>query len=262
MESDPTKDPDKQQRKEGSPKGGTPPIMDGGDQPVDKQERPGNSGGAANQPPGQNNNLTEPNGLDGNKKWTIDEKLKVCTIFISTLGLIGTIWALTNTTKTFNETRRQFEISNRPFIELAFEKIDSVQEGQKPVIYYTITNKGKFPAKITKIFSSIGIALANTKGDLIQKSAENSIKSIDTVTFAGIVPFSPTIVKQKVQANQPLTKGYADDLKSGQAVITLVVEIKYTNLVTKIPYFFIQVGKMPFPPATQMEAMKYDDNPE
>src|SRR5579863_281413 len=148
MENNPKENDDQEAAQKGLPKRDALPIVEGSDKPVDKAITPNNSGGGANQPPRENNNLTEPEGPGGNKKWTRDDKFKFWTLVIGGLGLVGTIWALTNTTNTLNANRKEFEISNRPFIELGDIKVDSTALGQCSILFFSLTNNGMFPALV------------------------------------------------------------------------------------------------------------------
>jgi hypothetical protein len=119
MESNPKENPNQEETQKGLPKGDTPPVVDGSDNPVDKQKDPSDSSGGAKQPPGQNDSLSGPKGSNGkNNKWTKYDTLKILPIFISFLGLIGTIWALTNTSATLRATQKQFELINEPNLEI------------------------------------------------------------------------------------------------------------------------------------------------
>ena len=262
MKSNPKKDSNKEQTSASSPSGDTLPVVKGSDKPVDKPTTPANESGGTNQPPGQNNNLTEPDGPNSKKKkWTRDDTFRVLTLIISTGGLMGTIWALTNTTKTLNANREQFEISNRPFIEMVNIKIDSTQQGEKPIISYDLTNKGRFPALVTNFKSFIGVATSKTTADDIVKAAESTIANLSD-TNVGIIPFAPSLNHEVVQSQVPLTKDQTIAVSRGEFFYTLTVEIKYVNLVTKAPYFYIQIMKTPPKGGVAMTAMRYHDDPQ
>jgi hypothetical protein len=261
MKNNPKEDSNKKQRKASLPKGHTPPVMDGSNQPIDKQKSSANSGGGANKPPTENNNLTEPEGSDSKKEeWRKDYRLKIITLVVSTLALAGTIWALYNTTKTLNANREQFEVSNRPFIDLSV-KMDSIKEGQRPIIYYNITNKGRFPALVTQFKSVMGIALPQMSVDtIIAKSGIALVNKNDT--FAGIIPFSPTVSTDSIRADSPLTKGQFNAVMQAKYIYIIFVEIRYKNLVTGARYHYLQVIKLVNPPHLVQSSARYIDDPE
>lgn len=262
MEDDPKKDPDNQQRKGDPPTGDAPPVVNGNNKPIDKQESPDDSGGGANKPPTQNDDLTKPEGADSKKEeWRKDYRLKIITLVVSTLALAGTIWALYNTTKTMNANREQFEVSNRPFIELANLRIDSTREGQKPITSYTLSNKGRFPALVTEFRIFTGLAGKDATPDTIIHSAERDNPN-NRRTDIGLIPFSPSVIQQASTADTPLTKDMIDAVNRGDFSYYMLIEIKYENLITKVRYSYIQGERIKMSPSIFVTSFKYADEPD
>jgi len=260
MESDPTKDPDKQQGKDSSPKGDTSPVMNRGNQPFDQQERPDNTGGGANKPPAQNDNLAKPEGSDGKKKWGKDDTLKILPIIFSFLTVCGAYWAIQNTLTTMHESQVQFEKTNRPFLELSSLSIDSTATGQYVINRYTLTNKGKFPALTTSYREYWSLQKPNTIADsIIAYDKRNAEPASDTTI--GIVPFSPTLYERRGKIKKPLTEEQARAIATKEVVFTLYIDVKYDNLVSGDHYNYIQVVKVETVPTINVTSLRYIDAP-
>jgi hypothetical protein len=159
------------------------------------------------------------------------------------------------------DNQRQFELSNRPFVDLDNIRLDSLKEGQKPRIIFTLTNKGRFPASITTFNAFIGMTNEKASADEIIKVAESS-SSNHNDSVEGIIPFSPSFVQPSVQSDSAMRKDQMIAINSLAAYISLTVEIKYINLVTKKPYYFIQVYKITTVPNFRTLAIKYHDDPQ
>jgi hypothetical protein len=262
MEDNPKEDSNKEQPNASSPSGDTPPLVDGGNKPGDKYPTATQKGGGTNEPPRQNNNLTEPDGSDGKKKkWPRDDRFKLWTLIIGGLGLVGTIWALTNTTNTLNANRNEFEISNRPFIELSDIKIDSFGAGKKPILYYNLTNKGRFPALITSVKAYFGFSAVNTSADTII-AFNKRVQPTNIDSTIGIIPFSPAVYQTRAESQVPLLQDVWSAINARQSAFNLVVEIKYSNLVTKSHYSYLQVLKIGVSPTLNSTSIKYHDDPD
>jgi hypothetical protein len=114
---------------------------------------------------------------------------------------------------------------------------------------------------VTSFRSFIGSGIKTTTVDDIIKSAENSLANSQD-TSIGIIPFSPSINEESVQASIPFTADQIIAVNNSRIFFTLTVEIKYVNLVTKKPYYYIQVSKIATIPAFSATSLKYNDDPQ
>lgn len=198
-------------------------------------------------------------------KWpfTRDETFKAFPIFISLLSLCATTGALLYTSATFRHAQDQFEVSNRPFIELSEIRIDSVGAGKSPVFSFKLTNKGKFPAKVIYLKNYEGGAAPTATADEIIKAEQTSLQPLNPVdTTVGIIPFSPAFVQRIQPTSTALNVDQVNAMKSGQAAFTLHLEIEYQNLVTKTRYHYIQIVKIAIGPSLSFISAKYQDDPD
>lgn len=194
-------------------------------------------------------------------KWHKANIISLVAAGINVVVVIAYAFLYSQGQRAAEETKREFETSNRPFIELSNIKIDSVKEGQKPIIFYSLTNKGRFPALVTRFKSYIGNATTKNTAEEIVKAADQSVLTGPDTTI-GIIPFAPSTNQQSAQVADTFTLNQINDIASAQRFFTLTVEINYMNLVTKRHYFFIQVIKISPLPAFVPTSMKYNDDPQ
>ena len=194
-------------------------------------------------------------------KWNKANRISIIAAAINVVVVIAYGLLYAQGQRAAQETKREFETSNRPFVVLSAVRIDSVKVGERPIIWYNLTNNGRFPALVTSFKNYIGSATAENTANEIQTAAEKAVKA-GPDTNIGIIPFAPTLTQQSVQCGDPFTKDQIDEIYSGQRFFTCTVEIKYMNMVTKVPYYYIQVIKIITVPTFVPTSMKYTDDPD
>jgi hypothetical protein len=141
------------------------------------------------------------------------------------------------------ENRKQFQLSNRPFIELASIGLDSVGDGKRPFIKYDLTNTGHFPAEVTRFRSAMDLFIKNATDDTVIHMLQNSM-TVKNESKIGIVPFYPIVNYQSTNSTTPFPKQTIDSIRKGLAFFGLIMEVKYRDLLTKDPYLTVRILKI------------------
>lgn len=121
--------------------------------------------------------------------------------------------------KSFQETQKQFEIENKPNLQIGGINIDSISRLK---ISFNIRNFGKQPAKIFSISS----ALVYTNNPNLTNAKYEVAKSFNSfVPQDGYVPFSISAGEKILNEQQIIL------LKNGNYFVYIIGECKYLNTV-------------------------------
>jgi hypothetical protein len=149
MNSNPKEGPNQEATHKGLPKGDSPPVIDEGGNSAGRQEKgPDNNSDGAKEPPTQNDNMSEPHGSNRENKWIKDDILKILPTDISFFSLIGTFWALNNTTTTVRITKQQLKESNGPYLEITNPMLAFIDSPYEMRVLYQIENLKSTPAQL------------------------------------------------------------------------------------------------------------------
>lgn len=210
--------------------------------------------------------------INGQKK---ANTIAIVAAFVSGFGLAATIVIILLNYKAINaanrsanvadstlaESRKEFELSNRPFIEMAALMLDSINEGQRPSVTCNLTNTGRLPALVTRYRSTLGLFFKYASADSVIAMLENSLTEKDEMKV-GIVPFSPITVNESRTSDIPFPKGRIDSIRAGLLYFALVIQIRYTNLITKSRYAMVQILKIEDKGHLNFSSLKYIDEPD
>jgi hypothetical protein len=93
-----------------------------------------------------------------------------------------TLWAIIVSQQALRTTRRIFEQQNMPYLQISDFQISN------DTLYFTITNLGQYPAKITGVDFNIGAALTT--------DSSGTIKSIRKTVFKPPPPINKYVTKE------------------------------------------------------------------
>jgi hypothetical protein len=126
--------------------------------------------------------------------------------------------------KSLKETQKEFEIENRPLIQVAPVRIDSVSAASKIVVYGIVNNFGKQPAKI--IYMNIKSVYSELRD--FSDFASFPKKEINVNMYiAGNSNFPISLRHDNIEPEERVNK-----MLNGKAFEYFIGEVKYINTVT------------------------------
>jgi hypothetical protein len=79
----------------------------------------------------------------------------------------------------------------------------------------------------------------------------------------GIIPFTPFAYAHTMTSETIYPKDRTDSFRRGLVYVGLVLEIKYSNLLSKTAYHMVQVLKIEYSgPGLNLSALRYTDEPD
>jgi hypothetical protein len=149
MKQKPAKAVKAQEGQQKPPNTDATPVVQGGNEPVNNQNTPSNTGDSGGQPPGNNDSINNPNGSDGKKyKWKREDTFKTIPIFISLLGLFVSYLAFHNSNKTFTVTQDEYVKLNEAYLEITEPRLVFTDSNTDMTVYYYVENLKAAPAQI------------------------------------------------------------------------------------------------------------------
>jgi hypothetical protein len=148
------------------------------------------------------------------------------------------------------ETQKQFEVANRPVIQINNIKVETFEQGKPTRITFNIANFGKYPAKIFKSQSKIVYSIDPDFKDFSYLNDSITKYSL-YVGGENSTPFFAQEVKNE------LKKFIYDQVNDGERFIYLIGKFNYLNLVMNqeaIYRFIIRIKMFPNFEATPLEA--------
>lgn len=134
------------------------------------------------------------------------------------------------------ETKKQFEEENRPFIQISDITTDT--SGYNKLLSFKIINYGKFPADVLYIKYRIGMALSVDENKIIYLKWQTNEHNI---YIASGINYLPEFTTMKASSNHPMKA-----IKNGEIIMYLDVEIKYTTYGTKHTFLHTSVNKIKY----------------
>lgn len=134
------------------------------------------------------------------------------------------------------ETKKQFEEENRPFIQISDIKTDT--SGYRGLLSFKIINYGKLPANVLYIKYRIGMALSVDENKIIYLKWQTNEHNI---YVASGINYLPEFTTMKASSNQPMKA-----IKNGEIIMYLDVEIKYTTYGTKRAFLHTSINKIKY----------------
>lgn len=163
---------------------------------------------------------------------------------------------LSNQQKSIDETKNEFELENRPYIQLGdfyYGNVDSSAKGYGISIDYKIVNFGKFPAKILNItYDNLLSAVEDTNyiNNYKRKYARKENTTIGNV-MAGGLPINNYIDSISANAFQRIIKG--------ELRYYLFGEIKYMCPITGKYYFYEFTYRLDFSKVKDISIIRNND---
>jgi hypothetical protein len=134
------------------------------------------------------------------------------------------------------ETQKEFELENRPFVQVSEIKIDT--SGYKALLSFKIRNYGKFPADVLYVKYRIGAAVSRDENKIVYLKTQTSEHNI---YIASGVNYLPEFGAMTSSSKHPLSA-----MKDGEIVMYLYVEIKYTTYGTKSTFLHTSLNKIKY----------------
>lgn len=117
------------------------------------------------------------NNMDNKENWFKKHSVEIQAI--ATLALVAATGYYAYSTKEIVDiTRNEFNISNRPYISVEDlnENYDK-DDGDKLILSFGISNRGKIPARITNFNTKTGILTSNDNAEMILSPGETKYKN-------------------------------------------------------------------------------------
>lgn len=153
------------------------------------------------------------------------------------------------------ETRKQFEIESRPYIQLGNIIVDSIEEGKFIHINLIVMNMGKLPAKIIWGKSSISI------GNFRLPDLKNIITAGNAISYNLIVPNGIYTLPLTSKTDYRLTIEHVVQYLQGNGFIYLAGQFMYSNDLTKKEYLYTFIYKISDFPIRNVSVVLSDDTP-
>lgn len=123
-----------------------------------------------------------------------------------------------------NQKRKEFEIENRPFIQIVDIKIDSIGTDKITTVSFNVVNMGKFPGTVTNMktnlsFGANNIIVPNLEKKLLSAKDESLNLSVSTGYQIN-----------RIIKGRTLTEVEFSDFEKRESYIYLIVEIQYSNV--------------------------------
>jgi hypothetical protein len=151
------------------------------------------------------------------------------------------------------ETQKQFEIENRPLMQIADLIIDTIGDEKVTVIRCNIVNMGKFPAKVfsakfgVSYGSKVGVTIAQLEGVTVLKDF-----AVQT-SIAGSFRIPVTI------RSNPLTNDMYENYKNRVTSVYVVGEVGYKSIVAPKIFYNKFVFRITTIPTLAVDVLKNDD---
>lgn len=160
---------------------------------------------------------------------------------ISNINLDLTKKSVTTQIASIEKSQKEFELENRPLVQIADIKIDSIGADKESVVSFKIVNMGKFPATVTygKFNLSVG------KKELSMQEIDKKIKDLEWEEIN--TPISKETTIGQIMRGRPLSDFENKKYQDGEGFIFLIGEIKYVSFGTKNTYsttFVFRVNKI------------------
>ena len=123
-----------------------------------------------------------------------------------------------------NQKRKEFEIENRPFIQIVDIKIDSIGTDKITTVSFNVVNMGKFPGTVTNMKTNLSFGADN----IIVPNLEKKLLSTKDETLNLSVSTGYQI--NRTIKGRPLTGIEFSNFEKRESYIYLIVEIQYSNV--------------------------------
>jgi hypothetical protein len=152
---------------------------------------------------------------------------------------------------TFKEVKRQFEVLNRPILQVGDIALANFKVGEKPVIIYKMENLGNFAAKVVTRKVTLGYVY-----DASQRKKDSIAKIEMPIYVSKETPFT-----ENLYLNDPLEKEYYEAVIKKTLKLLAVGEIEYINEVTKEKWLFEFAIEIMAPPSKDFAVRMSDNKP-
>ena len=160
---------------------------------------------------------------------------------ISNINIDLTKKSVTTQIASIEKSQKEFELENRPLVQVGDIKIDSIGADKETVVSFKIVNMGKFSAPVTygKFNLSVG------KKELSTQEIDKIIKNLEWEEIN--TPISKETTIGQIMRVRPLSDFENKKYQDGVGFIFLIGEIKYVSFGTKNIYsttFVFRVNKI------------------
>lgn len=160
--------------------------------------------------------------------------------------------AMTESGKKDSIAEIRSEIENRPIIQIADLKIESLGNGNNTVVVFNIINMGKFPAIVLSgRYHLLSGGLMNVK-EIENKELGKEELMNNAVSNTTIIPYAIT--------NDPVPDSIYDRFKEGNIFLYLSGELKYVSLVPNRQYHYRFIYKLGNKPRFNVVGLKNDNS--
>lgn len=134
------------------------------------------------------------------------------------------------------QSQKDFELENRPFVQVSEIKIDTF--GYDARLSFKIINYGKFPADVLQVKYRVGMAPSTNENKILYFKTETIEHNIYVASGVNYLP--------EFGGMKSTSTSTVKDIKNGNTIMFLYVEIRYTTYGTKTTFLHTSLNRIKY----------------